>query len=529
MRSNAKYNYHVLLLLRQLSTNSTAFTKKEPNLKPLGTLQMRKLNPLPLPHRTVPEPKGQDFDYVNVAHSHLIRSDWAKLNLLATGLTPFRIKHILLKIKKDPVLSLEFFDWVELQRPNSHTLEMQSIMLHILTKAKKFKIAESLLKRSIIPKTMNSASELFDCVLYSYRVCDSSPGVFDSLFKTYAHMKKFRNATDTFHRMKEYGFLPTIESCNAYMSSLLNLHRTDISLAFYREMGRCRISPNVYTLNMVVSALCKSGRLEKAVEMFKEMENMGCRPTVASFNTLIAGHSSQGLMNSAMKLKTMMSKNGLHPDIVTYNALLNGYCKEGKLHDAGKIFSEMKAVDVVPNTVTYNTLINGYSQYGNSEMGSTLYEEMLRNGVKVDILTYNALILGLCNEGKTKKASYLVKKLLKEKLVPNASTFSALISGQCKRKNPERAFQLYKSMKRSGCHPNADTFNLIISTFCKNEDFEGAVEVLWEMLERAMTPDVNMLVEILEGLHKCGKAEAATRLRRELDGKHILPEDFLPA
>ena len=39
----------------------------------------RKWNPIPLPYGTISEPKGQNLDYVNVAHSHLIHCDWCKL------------------------------------------------------------------------------------------------------------------------------------------------------------------------------------------------------------------------------------------------------------------------------------------------------------------------------------------------------------------------------------------------------------------------------------------------------------------
>jgi pentatricopeptide repeat protein len=93
-------------------------------------------------------------------------------------------------------------------------------------------------------------SNLFEEMLHSYRLCDSSPCVFDSLFKTFAHMKKFRDATDTFCQMKDYGFFPTIESSNAYMSSLLDLHRMDITLAFYGEMRCHRILPKYSCLGV---------------------------------------------------------------------------------------------------------------------------------------------------------------------------------------------------------------------------------------------------------------------------------------
>ena len=109
-----------------------------------------------------------------------------------------------------------------------------------------FKSAESILKGILVSGLIDLPAKLFDAVLYSYRMCDSSLCVFDSLVKTYAHMKKFRNATDVFCQMKDYGFLPTVESCNKYISSLLDLNRVDIALGFYKKMWRCRISPNVF-------------------------------------------------------------------------------------------------------------------------------------------------------------------------------------------------------------------------------------------------------------------------------------------
>ncbi|KAF2317291.1 hypothetical protein GH714_019432 [Hevea brasiliensis] len=156
-------------------------------------------------------------------------------------------------------------------------------------------------------------------------MCGSSPRVFDSLFKTCAHMKKFRNATvtffrfrnatDTFFQMKDYGLLPTVESCNAYLSSLLDLHGVDIALAFYKEMCRCRISPNVYTLNMVMCAYCKSGKLEKAVKVFEEMRILGISPNDASYNTLITGQVGNSEMG--IRLYEEMLRNGFKADILT--------------------------------------------------------------------------------------------------------------------------------------------------------------------------------------------------------------------
>ncbi|KAL6987020.1 hypothetical protein U1Q18_012779 [Sarracenia purpurea var. burkii] len=301
-----------LTLFAKRPKTTIAFKKKDPNLGHFtipGKLQGRNWNPIPLPHKTILEPRGQDLDYVNVAHSHLVHSDWAKLDRLASGLTPFRAKHILLKVQEDYVLSLEFFNWVEVQKPGFHTLAVHSIILHNLTKNCKFKSAESILMKILQPSSIDLPSKLFEAILNSFRLSNSLPRVFDSLFKTYAHMNKFRNATETFCRMKDYGFLPTVESCNAYLSSLISMNRADIALAIYKEMQQSRISLNIYTVNMFIGALCKLGKLEKAVEEFGELEGKGCPPTVASYNTLITGHCNQGLLSTTMKLKNLMENN----------------------------------------------------------------------------------------------------------------------------------------------------------------------------------------------------------------------------
>ncbi|CAH2077856.1 unnamed protein product [Thlaspi arvense] len=477
-------------------------------------------NAIPIPHRSNPEPKGQNLDFVNVAHSHLIQSDWDKLEKLSDHLDPFRVKNILLKIQKDYVLSLEFFNWTKTRNPGSHSLETHAILLHTLTKHRKFKSAESILREILVTGGVDLPAKLFDALLYSYRECDSTPRVFDSLFKTFAHLKKFRNATDTFTQMKDYGFLPNVESCNAYMSSLLGQGRVDIALRFYREMRRCKISPNTYTLNMVISCYCRSGKLDKGTELLQDMERLGFRATDVSYNTLIAGYCEKGLLSSAWKLKNTMVKNGLQPNVVTFNTLIHGFCRDVKLQEASKVFGEMKAINVAPNTVTYNTLINGYSQQGDHEMAYRFYEDMVFNGIKRDILTYNALILGLCKQAKTKKAAHFVKELDKENLVPNSSTFSALIMGQCVRRNADRGFELYRSMIRSGCHPNEQTFTMLISAFCKNDDFDGAAQVLREMVRRSIPRDSRTVHQVCNGLKHQGKNQLVKELLQETEGKN---------
>ncbi|CAH1436076.1 unnamed protein product [Lactuca virosa] len=107
----------------------TAIACKEAGLSfavmknPNSTLLKSKWSPIPIPHRTILEPKGQDLDYINIAHSHLLHSNWAKLEKILTKSNSLRVKHILLKLQNDYVISLKLFKRIELHNPSLLTLE----------------------------------------------------------------------------------------------------------------------------------------------------------------------------------------------------------------------------------------------------------------------------------------------------------------------------------------------------------------------------------------------------------------------
>ncbi|KAE8733015.1 putative 5-epiaristolochene 1,3-dihydroxylase [Hibiscus syriacus] len=218
------------------------------------------------------------------------------------------------------------------------------MILHILTKNQKFKPAESVLRSLVVSGSLDFPAKLFDEIMYTYQICDSSPLVFDLLFKTCANAKKFGNATEAFFRMKDYGIWPTVKSYNAYLSSLLNLHRVDIALGFYREMGRCRLSHNV--------------------------------PAIASYNTLIAGYYDKGLMRSDVKLKNSMPKYGMHPNVVTFNTLINGFCKS----EMSRLYEDMSKNGVKVDILTYNALILGLCNEGKKEKEKEKEKEMEEEG-----------------------------------------------------------------------------------------------------------------------------------------------------
>lgn len=487
---------------------------------------------LPLPHLTLPPLAGEDHLFVKALGSHISASPppaAASLSRFLPGLTPLRLTHLILLL--GPLLAKAIpHGLVAALLPSPPPPLPLAVLVHSLPPRRCAELLTSVLP-SVSP---HAFPDLLHHVLLTARLAAGAgtqhagavPAL-DVLFSSCARDKKLSRATLTYRAMRAHGLLPTVLSCNVFISAALRLRRPEIAVSFFREMRRCRMSPNVYTANMVMRAHCALGRVAEAARVLDEMSDWGISRTAASFNTLIAAYCrDDGGMEPTLRLKKRMEQEGLTPNEMTYNAIVHGLCKKGNMQQANRFVSEMRANGVAPNTVTFNTLIHGYVKIGNNEAASRVHEEMEKAGVGVDMVTYNALILGLCNEGKVKKAGRLVQKLCRAKIEPNASTFMSLIVGQCKRQNSEQALDVLNAMTKSGFHPNYDVYKMVVSTFCKNKDFEGALDVLKDMLARCLAPDKDLLHEFFEGLSRAKKLHLAEDLRSVANGERFIPDAY---
>ncbi|GJN39962.1 hypothetical protein PR202_gb29119 [Eleusine coracana subsp. coracana] len=330
---------------------------------------------LPLPHFTLPPLAGEDHLFVAALRTHLSASPRPAVASLARflpSLTPLRLSHLFL------------LAGAELSRCCPHDLLASllpspppplplAILLHSLPPHR----CRELLTTVLPSVAAHAFPDLLNRVLLTARIAAGSASTtaaavpaLDVLFSVCARATRSSpvRATLTFRGMRAHGLLPTVESCNVFISAALRLRRPEIAVSFFREMRRCRISPNVYTANMVVRAHCDLGRIADAAQMLDEMPDWGVRRTVASFNTLIAAYCrDMSGMQPALRLKEKIEQLGLAPNEVTYNTIMHGLCKEGRMWQANRLVNEMRVNKVVPNRVTYNMLINGYVRLGDNE------------------------------------------------------------------------------------------------------------------------------------------------------------------
>ncbi|EOA17823.1 hypothetical protein CARUB_v10006224mg [Capsella rubella] len=190
------------------------------------------------------------------------------------------------------------------------TLRCKCIILHILTKFKLYKTAQSLTE-DVAAKTLDDedASLVFRSLKESYDLCNSTSSVFDLVVQSYSRLSLIKKALSIVRLAQAHGFMPG----------------RNISFAedVFKEMLDSQVSPNVFTYNILIRGFCFAGNLDAALRFFDRIEKRGCLPNVVTYNTLIDGYCK------------------LQPNLISYNVVINGLCREGRMKETSFVLTEM--------------------------------------------------------------------------------------------------------------------------------------------------------------------------------------------
>ncbi|WCJ27095.1 Pentatricopeptide repeat (PPR) superfamily protein [Euphorbia peplus] len=353
-------------------------------------------------------------------------------------ITPVQVEK-LIRAEKDLHKAKLVFDSATAEYGNGfrHDHTTFGIMISKLVSANQFRPAEQMLERMKDEK------------------CNIVENIFLSICRAYGRVHRPLDAVRVFHRMDEFGCVPTERSYITVFAILVEENQLKVAMRFYKYMKEMGILPSVVSLNILIKALCKnSGTIDSAFEIFREMPNHGC-----------------------------------NPDSYTYGTLINGLCRLGKICEAKELFKEMGAKGCSPSVVTYTSLMNGLCQSKNIDEAMGLLEDMISKGIEPNVFTYSSLMDGFCKAGRSSEAIELLEIMVKKRHKPNMITYSTLISGLCKEKKLPKAVEMLDRMKIQGIKPDAALYGKIIDMFCEIRKFHEAANFLDEMILGRMSPN----------------------------------------
>ncbi|XP_069149047.1 pentatricopeptide repeat-containing protein At5g39710 [Solanum lycopersicum] len=463
--------------------------------------------------------------FVDRAVSILKGYDPISLDSISSQFTPQYASSVLFQCRFDKPLVLRFINWA--RNRQFFNLQCKCISIHILTRFKLYKTAQSLAEDVALKFGDNKGELVFSCLRDTYYSCKSSSAVFDLMVKSYSHLKMIDRAMNIFELAKFNGFMLTVLSYNSILDALIRVSYNgsfELAQKFYDDMVQSGVSPNVYTYNIMIRGLCAKGELQKSLVVFNEMEKNGCLRNVVTYNTIIGGYCKIGKVDEAVKLLKLMQVRSLEPSVVTYNAIINGLCREGRMKETSEILEEMRGKGLMPDEVTYNTLVNGYCREGNFHQALVLHSEMLRNGLSPDVVTYTSLINSMCKTGNLHRAMEFFDQLHARGLYPNDRTYTTLIVGFSQQGLMNEAYKLLNEMISNGFSPSIVTYNALINGHCAVGRMEDALRVTQEMEQRRLVPDVVTYSTIISGFcRNCG-LERAFCVKQQMVEKGVLPD-----
>ncbi|KAI7990539.1 Pentatricopeptide repeat-containing protein [Camellia lanceoleosa] len=402
---------------------------------------------------------------------------------------PHNLIWVLINIKKDYKLVLDFFDWACLRKNPS--IESLCIVIQIAVASRDLKTARRLIWDFLMKPNLDVSvvfAHFVERLIYVYKDWGSNPFVFDILFQVLVEFGLLDEARKLFDKMLNYGVIMSVDSCNLFLSRLpKNDVGVEMALKIFSEFPEVGVCWNTASHNIVIHSLCRLGKVKEAHQLFIQMELRGCVPDVISYSTVINGYCQAGEFQTVLKLVEEMQTKGLKPNPNTFNSIIILLCKSGKVVDAEMVLREMLRQGVLPDNVVYTTLIGGFCKAGSVSAAYNLLEEMQNSKIIPDFVTYTAII----SARNMKEAWFLHREMAEKGYRLTVSSYNALIKGFFKRKKFLEARKLFEEMRREGLVADRELYNIFVDMNYSEGNMDITLELCDEAIEKCLIDKSN--------------------------------------
>lgn len=198
---------------------------------------------------------------------------------------PDHIIWVLMTVKNDYKLVLDFFDWWCQRRDPS--IEVRCIIVHIAAAQKDARTAHRLIHdfwaRPGVDVTV-FFSQFLEKLIYTYKDWGSNPFVFDIFFQVLVELGSLDYGRKLFDKILHYGLVLSISSCNLFLSRLSHeIEGHKMMLKVFNEFSEVGVCWDNESQNIMIHSLCRIGKVKEAHNLLLQMELRGCMPDVVSY------------------------------------------------------------------------------------------------------------------------------------------------------------------------------------------------------------------------------------------------------
>ncbi|KAL9319831.1 hypothetical protein ACSQ67_011670 [Phaseolus vulgaris] len=276
----------------------------------------------------------------------------------------------------------------------------------------------------------------------------------------------------------------------------------------------------VPNFNSFVGKECSNGNLKKALILVEEMLCWGQELLLPEFSKLVRQLcSSRSQTTSMTNLLEKMPRSAHKLDPETLNLVVQAYSKKGLLSKAKTILDEMLQNKFQVTNETYTTILMTLCKKGNMKDFNFYWDVACRNKWLPGLEDFKRLLVLICHQKMLKEASRFLEIMLSSH--PNLKSDICHIFVEVLSSRGLTDIALVALKQLQPCFILDDTgYNNLIRGLCNEGNFSLAFTVLDDMLDRCLTPCLDISVLLIPRLCKAHRYDKAIALKDILLKEH---------
>jgi len=269
----------------------------------------------------------------------------------------------------------------------------------------------------------------------------------------------------------------------------------------------------VPNFNSFVGKKCSNGNLKKALVLVEEMLCWGQELLLPEFSKLVRQLcSSRSQTTSMTHLLEKMPRSAHKLDPETLNLVVQAYSKKGLLSKAKTILDEMLQNKFQVTNETYTAILMTFCKKGNMKDFNFYWDVACRNKWSPGLEDFKSLLVLMCHQKMLKEASRFLEIMLLSHPCLKSDICHVFVEVLSSKGLTDIALAALKQLQP--CFILDDTgYNNLIRGLCNEGNFSLAFTVLDDMLDRCLTPCLDISVLLIPQLCKVNRYDKATALK----------------
>ncbi|KAL6504200.1 hypothetical protein OROGR_026123 [Orobanche gracilis] len=299
---------------------------------------------------------------------------------------------------------------------------------------------------------------------------------------------------------------------NTLIRACSNGKYSDKAISLYQKMVRSCILPNEFTFPFILKACAIQKAYLEGILVHSHAIKLGFHQShVCVQNGFINFYVGCGRIQCAHKVFEHIQFRTL----VSWNSMIGGYAKMGWWKEAFLLFGEMWVDGVEPDGHTFVNLLSVCSRIRNVALGRYVHWCIEINGLSVDVYVQNSLLDMYSKCGHLQMAKAVFARTVDKNVV----SWTSMISAYAKHGLVESADRIFNEMPVK----NVVSWNSMISCYLQNGYYQESLDLFSRMCGSRMIPDETTLVSALSACGQLGDLVAGRKLHDYLRNNSMQP------